>query len=324
MQRREFVAGTTLGVLAGMTVGGCGGARVPLSQADASSLLDRLERGRQRVRTGPSLYGDATDPHLDRMTRLGLEALVVADVARSIPRDAELPGPLAGALADALPVLDECVAQFGALLGGMPMGARRSVERATRERPDAAVQVAEWIDAQATGIDRASRGKLRQLAHQVATKTRRQSMGAVIDDTVGKVERIVAQKGGPVAFAREATASAMLASVWQALEGDGVPPSAGGRGLDAPSGEPRGATPPPPPESEAPLTVEEVGGPGDPEIAVGAVMMGSGVVVFGILTLAVGIATESAAIGALVGATPGGTLVIVGLIVLIVGLAQNA
>jgi len=328
MQRRDFVTATTLGALAGVT-GACGGAQTArLSMGEADDLLERLRSGRDRVRREP--VAAATDPRLDRMVRLGLEALVVADVARSIPADAPLPEPLARELGDALPVLDRCVAEYGALLGGMPLGARRRVERAVRARPEAAMEVASWIDERARGVDASSRIKLRQLARQVATKARRQSMGAVIDDTVGKVERIVANKGGPVAFAREATASAMLASVWQALEGDGVPPPPGGspaRELDDPD-----ASPPPPPDptswGETPPDHGRPGqqsseGPGDPEIAVGATMMGAGVAVFGIITL-IGVAVGSPALFAVIGATPGGTLVIVGLIVLIVGLAQNA
>jgi hypothetical protein len=63
--------------------------------------------------------------------------------------------------------------------------------------------------------------------------------------------------------------------------------------------------------------------PGDPELIVGGVMMGAGALVFGVFTI-IGAAVGDIGLWMAIGATPGGTLLIVGLIVLLVGVAQNS
>lgn len=336
MDRRGFVRSTTLGALVGASVPaltGCGGAGARpslLSGREADDLVRRLDRGLESARRGPSLFtARAPDAHRDRLARLGIEALVVADVARSIPANAELPPSLAARLIEELPVLDRCVANYGPLIAGMPLGARRNTGRLLARRPDAPMELAEWIDARAAehAISHESRLRLRRLALDVTRRIRRQSLGAVVDDTVDKVERIIAHKGAPVALARQATGNAMLASVWQTLD-TGVPPAGGspappaptpGQELDAPTPTPAVPWDPEIPPRPLPQPV----GRGDQELMVGGILIGTGVGVFGIGTL-IGWAVGSAVWGAIISATPGGILVVIGLIFLIIGAAQNA
>ncbi len=321
MERRNFLLATG-GALAGASLlsPGCANAPVRLAQHEADTLMRRLDRGLAAVRSGPSThFSGRSRRNSDRLARLGLEALVVADVGRSVPQGAEIPPELAQRLTQESQVLARCVGAYSPMLAGLTPSARRNVERSLRQRPDAAMRVAEWIDEHAAehAISHESRLRLRRLATDVAAKMRHQSMGAVIDETVGKVERVMAHQGKPIAFAREASANAMLASIWQALEEE-VPPAPGSALSD-------------PAQQQAPqhqaveVPPEEVpqGGPGDTEIAVGGVMMGAGPVVFGLITLIGWAISQDAVIPMLIGATPGGTLVIVGLIILIVGVAQN-
>ena len=252
---------------------------------------------------------------------------MLTDVCKSIPDDASIPEPLAQRIQAELPVLDECSEKFTRLIAGMSPRARRKVQRAMRRRPRAAMEIADWIDQQAAdqGLAVESRARLRRIATDVTARARRQSIGSVIDDTVQKVERIVAQKGGNVAALRESTAQGMIAAIWQAVEDDGM--GGAGAGLDAP---------PPPPGYEQPQQPQQyyeepppeqpidVTGRGDTEIAVGAVMMGAGPVVFGIVAGILAATGMDVGLALAIAATPGGTLVIVGLIILIIGLAQNA
>lgn len=310
MERRDFVRASTLGAMVGMTglgASACGSVqpRPRMASSEADELLGRLDRGLRSVRHDASVLVGNHNPRVERMVRLGLEALVVADVARSIDPEAELPDGLRDRLAEELPVLDRCTAAYGQLLEGLPMAARRNVERISRGRPDAAMEIAEWIDERASerAISHESRMRLRRIANQVKTRIRRQSISAVIDDTVGKVERIVAHKGGSIAHARQTSSNAMLASIWQSLEE---------------GGQHQVAEAPPEATMESP---EE--NPGDPELIVGGVMMGAGALVFGVFTI-IGAVTSDLALWMAIGATPGGTLLIVGLIVLLVGVAQNS
>jgi hypothetical protein len=313
MQRRGFLWTTAGGVLGGLTgvsaLAGCGTpSQLRLGDDEGRRLLARLEGGLHAVRSGP------VDPRYNqndaaaRVARLGLEALVVADVGRAIPVGAEIPDALAERLHQELPVLAESATTYGTLLAGLSRTSRRHVEEHLRNLPDAPMQIAEWIDRQAgeQHVAYESRHQLRRLATHVTQRTRRQSLSAIIDDTLGKMERVMAHHGAPIAFARQAGSNAMLAGIWNAVEH-----GAGGRVPIHAQPQAVYAAPPPP-----------QAGPGDPEIAVGATMLGAGLGVFGIGVL-IGAAVGDAAGGAIVTATPAGVAVIIGLIVLIVGLSQN-
>lgn len=328
MDRRGFLWTTAGGALGMAAASGCGATQHRVSNAEANALLARLDHGLGSVRGAQPMLGHRHEA-ADEVARLGLEALIVADVARTIPVGAEIPDALAERLHREMPVLDRSTETYLALASGLAQGSRRRVEERLHERPEAAMEVAAWIDEQAAehAIAYESRVQLRRLATNITRRTRRQSMSAVIDDTVQKVERVAAHHGPRTAMARQAGTQAMLASIWQSIEG--VPPGGVGRTLGQPNG---GETKPPlygpdgrpiASTSEAPPEPEEQGGPGDPELAVGAVMMGLGPVVFGI-SVGIGALAGSAAWGAIIGATPGGTLILVGLIVLLVGVAQNA
>lgn len=316
MQRRGFLwttaGGAALG-LAGVGTSGCGAAQLRLGTDESAALLARLENGLRAARSSP------VDPRMnqnavaDRVARLGLEALVVADVGRAIPVGSEIPAPLAQRLEREIPVLAQCATTYGTMLAGLSRSSRRHIEEHIRERPDIAMQIAEWIDEQAGehAVAHQSRQQLRRLAINVTQRVRRQSLSALIDDTLGKMERVMAHHGQPIAFARQAASNAMLTSIWDAVEhgqGGRVPILA----------QPQVVQPqqPPPPQE----------GPGDTEIIVGATMIGAGLAVFGIGVLigAIIAGGEGALGAAVIMSTPAGVAVIIGLIVLLLGVAENA
>lgn len=341
MERRTFLSTVALGAGAAgagaIWLPGCGAPGAPTLRAhQIDDLLGRLERGVGRVRAAP--HGGAV---ADRVIRVGLEALVVADVARSIPAGTHLPPALADALGRSVPVLDDCVVAYHTLLEEAPRSMRRKLDQAFRAKPDLAMDVAEQIDEHAAeiGVSADSRRRLRGVATNVGARVRRQSSSAIIDDCVAKMENVVARGGADLHAARSMTASALIQAVWQQLDNSGTPgggtqaapPASPGTTLDVPE-PPPGSTATPPPagwlvrqqDAETPPAAQprDTGNPGDPELAVGGVMLGAGLAVFGIGGL-ISLATQSIW-PVVVAATPAGVAVIIGLILLIVGGVQNA
>jgi len=318
---------------------GCGAAvpHTELGVRETDALLTRLDVGLAAVNAEPRGGLAAAHPwHVrpelgESMLRLGTQALVVADVARSIPANVRVPDPLRARLLETLPILDDCTAQYHHLLSSTPAAVRRRIDRAFRADPDIAMNVASYLDGRgrALGVSGESRIRMRSNASHVTTRIRRQSSSAMIDECVAKVEATVARSGGSVAALRAAVATGFVDAMWQAVDGD-----PGGSALAPPppppgyASTPSGVLVPAPAPAEAYVPPGEgpeasTESPGDTELLIGGVLVGAGVAVFGIATL-IGFAAGSAGIGALIGATPGGALVITGIILLIVGAVQNA
>jgi hypothetical protein len=331
MERRQFLSKAALGATAvgsgAIWLPGCGGAMraQPMSARESNELVSRLDRGLRLVGETP-FRGDGITPSAsrDRLLRVGLESLVIADVARSIAPGTQLTDELAQRLDETLPVLDDCVVGYHALMEGTPPQAKRAIDRRFRSKPETAMDVAERIDARAAwiGISQASRVRLRRIAAHVGTRIRRQSTSALIDDCVSKVESIVTQSGGDVRAARTSAMNGMIQAIWQDL--DGVVPPPPGRSLGAPSEQPQPTYYPMAPPLPEPVYGEELDTTprGDPELTVGGVMLGAGLVVFGIGGI---ISAAMQSVWPLIAvATPAGVAVIIGIVLLIIGGVQNA
>jgi hypothetical protein len=336
MERRDFLSSLVIGAGAGALAGpvaGCG-ATLPhgatlLGAREADALSRRLEVGLGAIRSElPPAFAAAPSWELrpsshERLIRTGLEALVVADVARSIPEGSVVEGELAVKLREALSVLDACALGYHDLLASTPPAARRNVDRSFRARPELAMELAEWMDGGAArfGVSNESRLKLRSAAHRVGTRIRRQSSAALVEDTTSKVGSLLARSGGDLAALRASTTAALLDGVWGQLES--VPPAPTG------STRPVGSRPatswqlvdPERPSGGGELSTGER--PGDSELTAGGIMIGVGLGVFGLGTL-IGWAAGSAMWGAIISATPGSILVVLGLIFLIIGAVQNS
>lgn len=253
LDRRSFLTRSALGtgaILASapaLGAGGCGArhAMPELGGRETDELAARLERGLSRVRDFPAgqlaeAFPDLRRPGLsESILRTTLGGLVVADVARSVPDGVRVPRALAERLTGALPLVGESAELHHALLTRMPAESKRRVGARIRERPATVTDVAEWIDAEGRelGVARESRLKLRGAARDVGVRMRRQSAGAVIDDAVQKVGRVVARSGSSYALQRSAAVAAMIDAIWQ--EG----PGGAGSGLTAPTAPYGGAAP---------------------------------------------------------------------------------
>lgn len=320
---------------------GCGASQhtPTLPSADAFALLDRLDRGLDAVRGSP--FTTSAQPWTlragapSRMVQLGLEALVVADVARSITPGVHLPQELATRLGETLPILDDCAVAYHALLEATPPSVRRNLDARFRDEPDIGMRVTEVIDQRAAeiGISNASRIRLRATAANVGTRVRRQSTSALIDDCARKIEVAVGHGGADIRLARGPAAMAMIDAIWQQV--DGVPQGGGtgtspwGSTYQASSQYGYGTTTAEPTASgvdpELVLPERSEGGRGDPELTVGGVMLGAGLVVFGIAALASAVTGNFSLISPIViAATPAAVAVVIGLVLLIIGAVQNA
>lgn len=333
MERRDFLAALGVGAAFGPSLAGCAGGphTMPeLSAREATDLLGRLDRGLASVREielGALAMApwQARPEAPDRLFRTGIEALVIADVARSIPEGVRVTGELRERLLTELPILTECTASYHAMLSSAPPAVRRNVERRFREDPDVAMDFVSRIDDQARsiGISNESRLRLRQHTVRVGSQIRRQSANALVDDTLAKVERAVRHSGGDVARLRDSRTDAFVDAMWRQVDETGASATASPFAYSPPTSPsmPSGAYDPEvPPASETPTYSEP---PGDRELEIGGILMGVGVGVFGIGTL-IGGAAGSWMWGAIIAATPGSILVIVGLVFLIIGAAQNA
>lgn len=345
MERRRFLMDVALGASAvgsgAVWLPGCGASQhgATLPDGEAFALLERLDRGLESVRSSP--FASAAQPWTlrsgasERILRLGLESLVVADVARSITPGVRLPEELASRLDQTLPILDECAVTYHALLEATPPSVRRNLDARFRAEPDIGMRVTEVIDQRASeiGISSASRMRLRAIASNVGTRVRRQSTSALVDDCARKIEVAVGHGGADIRLARGPAALAMIDAIWQQVDGapqsggTGSSPWATGYSASAQYGygttQTTTATTVTGPDPELVLPEPSHDSPGDPELTVGGVMLGAGLVVFGISALiTVGMGGNPWPM--IVASTPAGVAVIIGLILLIVGGVQNA
>lgn len=273
-----------------------------MAMHEARGLLARLDRGLDVARNESVGAFGARAPWLlrpenhERLVRLGLEAMVVADVARSIPSNVTVHGELAERLRAELSVLPACAIGYQHLLETTPAAVRRNVDRAFRQNPDTAMDLAAWLDERAgvLAISHESRLKLRTISTQTGARIRRQSAGAVFADSASKVGTLLTRSGHELAALRASTTGTLVDHIWAQAAAAEVPAPPSDRG------------------------------PGDSELISAAILLPAAFAVFGITAL-VEVAT-SGAIGLATGvaATPAGSLLICGLICLIVGLVQNA
>lgn len=295
LDRRTFLSGSALGTAAalvggaGSALAGCGAARTRpvLGEVESAALWVRLDRGLGAIRDLPAGSMTAGVPwelrpdHQETILRLGLESLVIADVTRSIPAGSDLRGALRERLASEIPTLERTVGTYHAMLSRMPPAARRNLDRRIRERPGAAMDVAEWLDGHAgtLGVAGESRLLVRETATNVEARVRRQSASALIDDSLAKVERALRRSAGARGHATSPATVAMIDAVWRAVD-DAGGGAAGGAGGGAVVTDPvsEGGVYTTPTSDLGPWN-ESWARPGDYDIEVGAILMP-----FGLLT----------------------------------------
>lgn len=298
--RRRFLASSLLGTGALVTGVGCGASipRVggPWDARRAEELAERLDRGLARVRDVPRgefarhMRWQSRPELSERVLRLTLESLVVADVARAVPSDVAVPAALATRLSREMPVIERSTMTHHSLLRRMPPAARRGVDAQVREQPDLPLEVAGWIDRHAAqlGADPSSRVKLREAARDVKVRILRQSTSALIDDCVAKVDRAVERSAEERIAARSSRREALADAIWGRAGGSSDPAIlAPSRGIEDELGDPGQAPAQEPiePTPEFQPWNRSWDRPGDREIEIGAILMPFGLITCGALLL---------------------------------------
>ncbi|MCA9609613.1 MAG: hypothetical protein KC619_28640, partial [Myxococcales bacterium] len=234
--RRAFLARTGALALGAALAPGCAaGPHRPTLGVPAAELLAQMEHGLGRIRAmPPGLIRQqlpwAVSARAERDAKQTLEALVVAEAVRAIPRDARVPAALAVRLHEVAPAVDRCLDTWREARARISPEARRRLEDHARRRPDLPMEAAAWVDERAAeiGVVPASRARLRRSAAEMKIRMRRQSPTAVLDDVSEKVDRIVERRASPPALAHRASAAAVVATLRAGL------PASLGRQLDAP------------------------------------------------------------------------------------------
>lgn len=238
MDRRLFLKSATAGVVAGSA--GCGaaldGLPAPRAAVDLDSLLARLEEGMDEASRGhlmaslsPELAASrspAARAHLARsedLARKSIRSLMFSSAVRSMSPE-QRSDPRVAVLAERMaPEMDETVEELTRALSEASAGQRQQVQQKLRERPDLPMVLAGKLDHRAAevGVPRQARASLRAAAMDVSFRMRRQDPSGLIDEYLGKVERVRAVHGAQVEAERRLAARATSEAVWRS-SGSGV------------------------------------------------------------------------------------------------------
>jgi len=207
---------------------------------------------------------------------------------------------------------------------------RDAIQAQLRRQPDLGLRLAESLNrpAQKLGVSIKRRAQLRTMSTHLSWRMRVQSPSLVMDDVLGKVQRVAARNGqdeelkrhlathiGEETFWRNQTRLAMAGGAGEAaadddgLFDDGPAGAKGAGGPDEPGVAPAVRSEP----FEARPQVKRRGGA---LISTGLWMMGTGA---GSVAIGAGILAAESIVGAFV-MTAGGVAIVAGLIVLVVGL----
>lgn len=286
--RRRFLARSGALALGAALAPGCAAVpRRPTLGVSPAEVLAQMEHGLARIRAMPpglirrQLPWAAPDASIERDAKRTLEALVVAEAVRAVPRDAWVPADFALRLHEVAPALDRCLDTWHEASGRMTEETRRRLEAQARRWPDLPTEAAAWIDERAAeiGVVPASRARLRRSAAEMKIRMRRQSPLAVIDEVSEKVGRLVARRDSPQAAAHRASAAAVVATPRA-----GLPPNLGRR-LDTPraSAPVRLVEGRPLPTPGRRRWSDDWDSPGDEEVRLGAILMPFGLITCGVL-----------------------------------------
>lgn len=271
-------------------------------------------------RFDPSAFGDA---HNDEMLRKVLRSLVLSSSFRSLSIEDQAHPGMQSRMWGSMGEMDEAVRGTNALLESLTPTERDELRQAMRDDPDLPNRFVESLDAEAAraGVSPATRLQLRTAGLHACARIK-QSPSLVIDEYTEKCRKTIARSGSNEEILRRTTArigdeatfavqERLLAAHerWKIALGQPATYTDGAPGAPPPQpGQPQPGFPPPPPSNNAETLV-----------TAGAVMLG----ISGALTgLGVGLLFAAGIAGAIV-LTVAGILLLVGLIVLIVGLARR-
>lgn len=346
MERRDFLkVGTAAGV-ASVAAPACsmvGGGQLldtSLSGSEMDGYLSRLDRGLEAI-SGGDLLGDLIPPRANEtsqqrqqrqqgqvLARKGLRALMLTGMYKDLPEADRLHPGMQQRLERSAPELDQALFGMTGLLSSTTPVERAAIQAELKRRPDLGLRIAESINgpARKLGVSMKRRAQLRSMSTHLSWRMRVQSPSLVVDDVLGKVQRVAARNGqheelkrhlatriGEEAFWRNQARVAMVGDAdeevdrtqafgeWAEVEKPVAP--------DEPGAAPVVRSEP----FEARPLVPRRGGA---LISTGLWMLGTGA---GSVAIGAGLLAAESLVGAFV-MTAGGIAIVAGLIVLVVGL----
>ena len=347
MERRDFLkVGTAAGVasVAGPACSVVGGGQLldtpSLSDSEMGGYLTRLDRGLEAISGGdllddllPRRSNETSQQRRQReqgtaLARTGLRSLLLTGMYKDLPQADRLHPGMQQRLERGAPEMDQALFGMTGLMAGTTSTQRDAIQAQLRKQPDFGLRLAESLNrpAKKLGVSMKRRAQLRTMSTHLSWRMRVQSPSLVMDDVVGKVQRVASRNGqheelkrhlatriGEETFWRHQTRLAMAGGASEAVDDDeffGVDPAQARQaaGLDEPGvaavrSEPFEVRPP----------VKRRGGA---LISTGLWMMGTGA---GTVAIGGGIVAAGSLVGAFV-MTAGGVAIVAGLIILAIGL----
>ncbi len=322
LERRVFLQVGALGGIAA-AAGGCSAGLVGPLELPGSTVPEAMDSFFGRVDATVRAIGEGSPlheafPHVDaaRVSRArlllqkALRSLVVLGAYRQLAPEARDHPGMRARLEALAPEMDDAVFGVHEMLTSLRPAQRVELQQLLKRDPTLPERLVEGIDREAAvlGEPFTRRMQLRPLAKSFLWRLQHQPLGSLLDEYVGKVEKLGARMGYDEALRRQiaarATSSALLAWHTSADAAPVAPPAAGSAlpNFDAIPEAPEAAPCAPP--------------PGRRPMIVGGILMGvgAGLAIPGAILAAAG----SAAIG-IPFLVVAGLLFLGGLIALIVG-----
>jgi hypothetical protein len=197
-----------------------------LTTADLETLarMDVVVRGIRSAKPDPKLYGFPREDTLHATHELvakSLGAMHTVATLSELPQDTQRHPDVQRRLWASLPDVHDATMSMADRLDAMTAEERRRVDERIRKDDGLPMRIAEVLDgeAKARGIPDAHRFRMRTIATHIAWRLKTQGAGAVIDDLVGKVDRVIARHGVDAELQRAVAAKVAEAQLF------GFPPA---------------------------------------------------------------------------------------------------
>jgi hypothetical protein len=328
MDRRDLLRAGALSSASAATLatGGCAppatGAQtggLPFSGGDLDAFLGRFDRGLADIQTSRFVagftesLGGAPIPEARREQveqrehdfREALSSLYLTQTFRDLPPEQQFHPEVQRRMLDNIHAIDASVFRTTDRLERLGPRERETIRTTLKRHPDLSMRLAEVVDGQAAaaGITPDRRRDFRAMMTQAAFRLKNQPPGVLIDEYVKKVRRATAPDAPEFKRSLELAAAASERYFWD----HGIELTAAHTLAQGAKKAPR---PPIAASSE----------PGQQQITSGAILLGVGVVIFGVSAAVVSAGWFPGVFGMTIGAVT----FAVGLIVLIVGALMAA
>jgi hypothetical protein len=276
---------------------------VELALADMDATLDKLAAAKPRLEAfgAPRTLDARRVAQGHDLTVRTLAAMHISASFRELPAAVQAREDVQRRMWSALPFIDDAMLDMNDYVASLTPAERRSIQDKLREQPSLAMDTIGTLDEQAAaaGVPMRRRLQMRTIAARTSWRMTRQSVNAVLDDTLDKVRRVRERHGRNEQLQRAIAAKVAEAELFGAPRSHlvfaaGVP-------------EPRHRS-----------------HPGSTVMIVGGVLLGVGIVSAGVGALMLTSGDSGVDIGGAIAITIGAGLGLAGIITLIVGAVISA